>query len=107
MNPVVVDLLHIRALHSRHFFLNPLVFYHPGVENRMADDKSRLFDLFDTPFLSHIFVTYTQLHISWKLCPLPPQLLSCVTSKLLSNPCKQGLHRIRAKQRLYQQWSYL
>ena len=30
INPVVVDLLHIRALCSRIFFLNPSIFYHPG-----------------------------------------------------------------------------
>ena len=30
INPVVVDLLRIHALHPRFFFLDPSVFYHPG-----------------------------------------------------------------------------
>ena len=30
INPVVVELLHIRTLHARHVFLNPSIFYHPG-----------------------------------------------------------------------------
>ena len=30
INLVVADLLRIRALHSRQFYLNPSVFYHPG-----------------------------------------------------------------------------
>ena len=33
INPVVVDLLRIFALHSRKLFLNPFVFYHMGQEN--------------------------------------------------------------------------
>ena len=40
INPVVADLLCIQALHSKKFFLNPSVFYHPGQENCMADDAS-------------------------------------------------------------------
>ena len=31
INPVVADLLCIRTLHSCQFFLNPSVFYHPGL----------------------------------------------------------------------------
>ena len=31
INLVVADLLRVRMLHSRYFFLNPLVFYHPGL----------------------------------------------------------------------------
>ena len=40
INPVVADLLRICVLHSRQFFLNPSVFYHPGQENCMANDAS-------------------------------------------------------------------
>ena len=57
INPVVADLLHIRTLHSHQFFLNPSVFYHPGMENCMADDASCLFDFSDTPFLAHVSIT--------------------------------------------------
>ena len=96
INPVVADLLRIRVLHSCHFFLSPLVFYHPGLENCMADDASCLFGLSGTPFLAHMSVTYPQPHISWQLCPLLPQLLSCVISTLCRKPWEQGLHRMRA-----------
>ena len=62
INPVVADLLRIRALHSRKLFLNPSVFYHMGQENCMADDASCLFYLSDTEFLTHISVVHPQLH---------------------------------------------
>ena len=68
-NPVVAYFLRIHAIHSQQFFLNPSVFYHPGQENCMADDASRLFDLSDTPFIAHIPATYPQLQILWQLCP--------------------------------------
>ena len=60
MNPVVVYLLCISAIHSRQFFLNPLVLYHPGQENLMADNTYHLFNLPDTHFLSHMSSTYPQ-----------------------------------------------
>ena len=95
-NPVVADLLHIYALHACQIFLNPSVFYLRGMENCMADDTSRLFDLADTPFFAHMSVNYLQPHILWQLCPLPPQLLSCVISTLNKKLCEQGLYRMRA-----------
>ena len=62
INPVVADLLRIHALHSRKFFLNPSVFYHPGQENCMADDASCLFYVSDTDFLTHMSVVHPQSH---------------------------------------------
>ena len=62
INLVVAELLRICVLHSRKFFLNPSVFYHPGKENCMADDASRLFYLSDTDFLTHMSVVHPQLH---------------------------------------------
>ena len=58
INPVVADLLRLCALHSRQFFINPSVFNHPGIENRMADDASRLFELSDTSLLAHMSSAY-------------------------------------------------
>ena len=72
INQVVADLLRIRALHSSKFFLKPSVFYHPGQENCMADDASRLFYLSDTDFLTHMSVVHPQLHGLWQI-PLPPR----------------------------------
>ena len=41
-------------------------------------------------------LTYLQPYILWKLCPLPPQLLSCVISTLRTNIFEKGLHRMSA-----------
>ena len=60
INPVVADLLRIRALHSINFFPTPSVFDHPGQENCIADDASRLFYLSDTQFLTHMSVLHPQ-----------------------------------------------
>ena len=60
INPVVADLLLIRAIHYKNFFLNPSVFNHPGQENCIAKDASRLFYLSDTDFLTHMSVLHPQ-----------------------------------------------
>ena len=59
---------HLRAPLTN-IFLNPSVLYHPGQDNRIADDASRLFDISDTPFLAHMSATYPQTQILWHLCP--------------------------------------
>ena len=51
INPVIADLLRLRALNSRQFFLHPSVFNHPGTKNRMADNASRLLNF-------HLFIVY-------------------------------------------------
>ena len=65
INLVVADLLHIRALHSRKFFLGPFIFYHLVQENYIADDAFHLFHLSDTAFLTHVYVAHPQLYGSW------------------------------------------
>ena len=77
-NPVVADLLCIHTLHYRKFFLNSSVFYHPGLENCMADDASRLFYLSGTNFLTHMSIVHPQSHGLWQISLPPPYLLSCV-----------------------------
>ena len=62
VNPVLAGLLRIHALHSRKFFFNPSIFYHPGQENCMADDASSLVHFYDTSFLAHMSVAYSQPH---------------------------------------------
>ena len=66
-NPMVADLLRIRALHSLQFCFNPSIFYHSVQEDHMVDDASRLFEISDTPFLAHMPVTYLQPQILWQL----------------------------------------
>ena len=88
INLVVEDILRIRALHSRKFFLNPSVFYHLGQENCMADDASRLFYLSETDFLTRMSVVHPQLHGSWQISLPSLELLSCVISTLRRKPCE-------------------
>ena len=95
IDPVFVDLLCIRALHSRKLFLNPSVFYHPGQENCMADNASRLFYLSDTDFLTHMYAVHPQSHGSWQFSLPPPELLSCMISTLFRKTCKPTLLRMR------------
>ena len=94
INPVVAYLLCIRALHSRKFSLNPFVFYHPGLENCMADDASRLFYLSDTDFLTHMSDVRPQSHGSWQIFLPPPELLSCVILALRRKPCELAILRM-------------
>ena len=95
INPVVADLLRIRVLHSRKFFLNPSLFNHPGQENCMADNASRLFYLSDTDFLTHMSVVHPQLHASWQISLPPQELLSCVIPTLRRKPCDPALLKMR------------
>ena len=66
-NLVVVDIILIYALQYSQFYLNPSIFYHPGQENIMADDKSCIFALNETSFLSHILSNYPQKKTLWQL----------------------------------------
>ena len=59
----------------------------------MTDDASRLFNLYETSFLTHMSVAYPQTHGPWHISPLPPELLSCVIFTLHRNPC--GMEIIR------------
>ena len=96
INLVVTDLLCLRALHSRQLFINPSVLYHPGIENRMADNASCMFELSDTPHLAHMSSAYPQHRSSWMISLPPPDLLSCVISTLRKKPCERELHKILA-----------
>ena len=94
INPVVADLLRIHRLHSGPLFTNPSIFNHPGIENHMADDASRLFELSDTSLLAHMFATYLQLQCPCQISLPPLDMLSCVISTLRRKPCKRELHKM-------------
>ena len=96
INLVVADILCLRALHSRQFFLNPYLFYHPGIENCMADDDSLLFGVFEISLLAHMSAAYPQSQSLWQLSLLPPDLISCVISTLRRKPHERELHKILA-----------
>ena len=95
INQVVGYLLCIRSLHSRMFFLNPSVSYHPSQENCMADDASCLFYLSDTEFITHISIVHPQSHSSWQISFPPPELRSCMVSTLHRKPCNPALLKMR------------
>ena len=52
VNPVVADLLRVRAELNSRALLTPSIFYHPGPLSTMADDVSRRFYLPDNNLLS-------------------------------------------------------
>ena len=85
INPVVVDLLRIRTLHLRQFFINPF-FSSPGHQNYMADDASRLFDISDISLLVHMSATYLRPQISWQISLPLSYLISCVISAMRRKP---------------------
>ena len=62
MNPVVVDMLHLRSIWNRNAIILPSVFYHLGLGNTIANDASQWFELFDLaffPFLSPVTTQYS------------------------------------------------
>ena len=73
VNPVVADLLRVRAEINSRAMLTPSFFYHPGPLNTMADDSSRRFDFTDNNFLSFFWSKYrpSQSAGSWTLCHPP------------------------------------
>ena len=90
INPVLVDLLRIRALVYRQFCITPSVFYHPGNLNTMADDASRKFELDLTDFLYTLSSTYSTLQSpgSWHTCHPPSEITSLVISALRKHAFK-------------------
>ena len=93
IKPVVAYLLCIYMLPD--IFIKPFGFYHPRKENCMSDDASHIFYLFDTLYLYHMFVAYSQLLSLWHIYPPSTELLSCVISMLHSKPYEQALLRMR------------
>jgi len=76
-------LLRINSLHQRfHRYLSRYA-HISGEANAMADDSSRMFHLPDNLFLSHFEQHYPQ-EKRWRLCHLPPGMLSALTSALLT-----------------------
>ena len=57
-NPVVVNLLYIRAITNTAAIFSSTVFYHPCLLNTMADDASSCFDLAPQIFISFFFYKY-------------------------------------------------
>lgn len=72
-----------------------------GVDNRMADDASRLWHLSDDEFVSYFNQTYPQIN-SWQLYRLPNTVNSLMTSVLLSEESnvESVLHELQ-KQTLF------
>ena len=104
INLVVEDILCIRALHSRKFFLNPSVFYHLGQENCMVNDASRLFYLSDTEFFTHMSAVHCQSHGSWEIS-LPAagnNFLRDLNSA--HETVRAGITQDSRQQRLSRQW---
>ena len=80
--------VHLLRLHGVHQRIHRYVARHDllEVQNWMADDASRLFNLSNDEFLSYFNSTYSQKQ-PFKLVTLPPAIISCVISALLRKPC--------------------
>jgi len=84
-SPTATILRHL-SLHQRfHRFVNQLDFV-AGTSNSMADAASRLFHLDDREFLTFFNSTFPQT-IPWRLCTLPPKLISAGISALHMQTC--------------------
>jgi len=75
-------LLRHQAIHQRFHRYLPLRDYIPGLDNRMADDASRLFHLSNAEFLAYFNQAYPQI-TPWALYTIHPSMRSTVTSALL------------------------
>ena len=84
INPVVANLLRIRSIVNSNSSITPVVFYHPGHLNTMADDASRLFQLTNQSFLSFFSRKYNPMQSpsSWTTCLPPKEVTSSVISAL-------------------------
>ena len=84
-SPTATILRHL-SLHQRfHRFVNQLDFV-AGTANSMADAASRLFHLNDRDFLTFFNSTFPQT-VPWRLCTLPPTLISAGISALRMQTC--------------------
>ena len=79
-------LLRMQALHQRHHRYVPRHDYLEGVNNKAADDASRLTHLSDDEFLTHFNSTYPQ-KATWKLWTPTPNIISSVISALHRQRC--------------------
>jgi hypothetical protein len=76
-------LLRLQAIHQRHHRYLARDFYIPGPVNVMSDDASRLLSLTPPALVSHFNSSYPQT-TSWRFVQPRPEILSSVTSALLS-----------------------
>ena len=76
----------MQALHQHHHRYVPRHDYLEGVNNKAADDASRLTHLSDDEFLTHFNSTYPQ-KATWKLWTPTPNIISSVISALHRQRC--------------------
>ena len=81
-------LLRLQAVHQRHHRYVPRHDFIAGIDNKLADDASRLTHLSDFEFLSYFNTKYPQ-KLPWRLWTPPPQLVSAVISSLHNLPCER------------------
>ena len=77
-------ILRLQALHQRRFGYVPRHDFLAGIDNKLADDASRLTHLSDTLFLKYFNDHYPQ-PLPWRLWTPPLELQRCVISALLNS----------------------
>jgi hypothetical protein len=78
-------LLRLQALHQRFHRYVPLHTHIVGTANKMADVCSRAWHLSDSELLTYFNYTFPQ-PLCWKICQVPPPMLSALTSALHNTP---------------------
>ena len=84
VNPIVANLLRIRAETNGGALLTPSVFYQPGPLKIMVDYASHRFDLLDNnfiPFFRSKYFPYQSAGL-WTQCHPPSGITSCMISVL-------------------------
>ena len=74
-------LLRVASLFQRHYAHVPRVHYVPGTANLLADATSRRFDLSSSQLVD-LLSSLAPQPLPWRELPVPPELLSIVTSAL-------------------------
>ena len=99
MNPEVSDLLCLQSLVNLQFNITLSVFYHPGTQNKIADDASQQFQLALDIFLSLFSTTYSPQNSPgmWHACHLPSRIVYSLISALHKQPFEVGISPVKRR----------
>ena len=90
-------MLRLLALHRRFYRFISTVTHISGDTNSMADNASRLWNLYYKELIAHFKLTYPQVR-SWKIASLRPQMHSVLVSSMCKRRSTTGLFPPEQKQ---------
>jgi hypothetical protein len=91
-------LLRLQALHQQFHRYVPRHTHIAGTANKMANVCSRAWHLSDSELLTYFNSTFPQ-PLCWKICQVPPPMLSALTSALRNTPSAPELFLAKPAQR--------